>query len=194
MNHPTVYFDNNATTELCAESQAAMNEELKSPPANPSSGHQFGRNAKKKLNSARWIVSSFLGVASEEIIFNSGGTEGLNFLIRSLAHQGTLLTTQIEHSAILNTLETVKCSVEYIPVDETGAPSVFNIEKMITPETSALILSAVNSETGVKIDLNAIASLAQKHAITFIVDGVALLGKRVIFYSRRGECNGFFGA
>jgi len=157
-----------------------MLKELTGPPANPASFHSFGRDARSLLSNARSTVASFFKVKPEEIIFTSGGTEGLNYLLQGIGTDGHIITTEIEHSAIhktLKNLESKGLKVTYLPVDLWGAPLPDQIESAILPTTKAIILSAANSETGVKIDLEKIGSIAEKKNIPFLVDAVAYIGK-----------------
>ncbi len=158
-----------------------MLEDLKGPPANPSSVHSFGQRAKALLTRSRQTVSSYFGVKPEEVIFTSGATESNNLMLRGFSStKGHLITTALEHSSIYNTVKLLEAqgwTVDYIPCGLWGAPRPELIEQAIRPHTRALIFSAVNSETGVKIDLEAIASIAEKHQIPLFIDAVALIGK-----------------
>ncbi len=152
-----------------------MLQDLSGPPANPSSVHFFGQRAKGLLLSARQKVATFFGALPEEIIFTSGGTESINYFLRTL--KGHVITTKIEHSAVLKTLEALHLDVTYVPVGPWGAPLLEQIEEAILPQTSAIVLSAANSETGVKIDLGAIAQLAERRNIPLFIDAVAHIAK-----------------
>jgi cysteine desulfurase len=184
------YLDNNATTPIDPRVLKAMLGEWSAPPGNPSSIHYFGREAKARLFHARQKVASFFHVKPEEIIFTSGGTESVNLLLRGFfgtRPKGHLITTAIEHNAIYRTtqaLEAAGLSVTYVPVDTWGAPRPEKIEEAIRPETSAIMLSLVNGETGVKIDVEKIAHLAEKRGICLIIDAVAFIGKEPILLPR----------
>ena len=178
-----IYFDNNATTELDPSVLEAMLKELKGPPANPSSVHYFGKRARSLLLQARSSVASFFGVKPDELIFTSGGTEGINTLLRGLfagQPKGHLITTSIEHSAVyqaVRSLEGAGLSVTYVPVDSWGAPLSGAIEEAIRPDTRAMVFSASNSETGVKLDLEGVALSAERNGVPLILDAVAFVGK-----------------
>lgn len=182
-----IYLDNNATTLLDPQVLQAMLTELQGPPANPSSLHYFGQRAKILLTKARKTVAAFFDAKAEEVIFTSGGTEGLNFLLKGLFSQqkpqGHLITTTIEHSCVYQTilqLQGAGLDVTFLPTGERGAPLPVMIEEAIRPTTRALVLSAANGETGAKIDITEIASIAQKKGIPFILDAVAMVGKEPI--------------
>lgn len=178
MSH--LYFDNNATTALDPLVLKEMLVDLEGPPANPSSIHQLGQRAKQLLVNARARVALFFQAKPEEVLFTSSGTESLNLLIKSLDLKKHLITTSIEHSCIYNSIKELEkkgLSVTYLPVDDWGAPLVEDLLKAIQPDTQAIFLSAANSETGVKLDLQKIALTAQEKNIPLHIDAVGLIGK-----------------
>ncbi|MES2274014.1 MAG: cysteine desulfurase family protein [Chlamydiota bacterium] len=175
-----IYLDNNATTALDPRVFKAMLADLSGPPANPSSIHWEGQMARNLLSKARATLASFFLAKPEEIIFTSGGTEGINFFIRGLKSKGHVLTTAIEHSAIYRTLQTLEAQgldVTYLPIGLWGAPTPEEIAHAIKPTTQAIFLSPSNGETGVKIDLNGISEVAEKKGIPLFLDAVSYVGK-----------------
>ena len=183
MNH-TIYLDNNATTvvdERIINDPYVLN--ILKKPLNPSSFHEYGREAKNILLKAKRTIGSYLSVSPDNIIFTSGATEGLNLCIQgALCCSGHIITTSIEHACVYNTLIEMQkkgCRLSYVEVSDFGAPLAEDIEKLIQPDTKLIVISAVNSETGVKVDIDRVAQIAKKHSIPLVVDGVALLGKEV---------------
>jgi len=175
-----IYLDNNATTQLDPKVFKAMLSDLQGLPLNPSSTHWFGSVAKKLLLQARSDVATFFDVNPEEILFTSSGTEAINTFLRGLGNKGHLITTTVEHSAIYKTaqyLETQGMSVTYLPVGSWGSPLPEQIFAAIRPDTKAIALSAANSQTGSKLDLEAIATIAQDNAIPLLIDAVSWIGK-----------------
>src|SRR4051812_2583066 len=97
-----IYLDNNATTGVDPRVVEAMLEDLCPIPANPSSVHSFGKEAKKKLAQPRQSISAFFHARPEEIIFTSGGTEALAMLLRgfyALHPSCHIVSSNVEHSA-----------------------------------------------------------------------------------------------
>ncbi len=173
-----IYLDNNATTSL-DEAVLEVIQQASQLPLNPSSVHGYGRQAKLLLNEARASIAKNLDIVPDTLIFTSGGTESMNMLIKGLRpSQGIILTSSIEHPCVHETLATLgKDKISYVPTGLWGAPSLKDIEAHLTKDVSCMVFSAVYSETGVKLDLEGVASLAHKHGIPLIIDGVALLGK-----------------
>src|SRR5579862_123169 len=192
-----IYLDNNATTGIDARVLDAMLAELSTLPSNPSSSHYFGQQARQRLQQARESIASFLHVKSHEILFTSGGTESLNMLIRGSLHNAKsahVITTNVEHSCIYNTLSVLSASgieVSFLSGGLLGAVHAEDIRAAIRPDTRLIIASAVNSETGVKQDIEAIAHIAHTAKIPFIVDGVALLGKELFTIPQGVSAMGF---
>lgn len=167
-----IYLDNNATTKIDPQVVDAMLHELSFGPANPSSIHFYGQEAKKRLTKARDKIADLLSVKSSEIVFTSGGTEGMNFLIHHFLHDiaAHVLSSPLEHPCTLEPL----ASHENLTLVEPNLPA---IEKAIRADTKLLIFSAANSETGLKLDIDAVANLALEKNISLIIDGVGLLGR-----------------
>lgn len=175
-----IYLDHNATTRVDSQVWEAMRGVLCGPPANPSSLHGYGREAKKLLMSSREEVASSIGARPSEIIFTSGGTEAIHLAILGSKPKGRILTTKIEHAALFLLIEQLEIGglpVTYLPVSKKGHVEAEEVRRAITGDTCLIALGAVNSETGVKNPIEEIASIAKESKIPFFVDGVALLGK-----------------
>ncbi len=179
-----IYLDNNATTAIDPRVAEAMQKELLKPPSNPSSLHFFGQQAKNRLSKAREQVASYCGCKPGEILFMSSGTEAMNFLIRSLAPPSChIISSNTEHACVENTLLDLQkkgYEVSFLPSGLTGILTPSSIESAIKKNTQLLVFSAVNSETGVKADLETLSDIALKHKISLVIDGVALLGKETL--------------
>lgn len=178
-----IYLDNNSTTALDPAVRKVMEEELASPPSNPSSVHFFGREARKRLVKARESIAKYFQVKPSQLIFTSGGTEALNMLLRGFFAEnftGHLITSDIEHSSVYKTikiLEKAGVRVTYLSTGSKGYVDPNELLKAIVQETRLVALSAVNSETGIKNPLKEISEICAARSLPFLVDGVALLGK-----------------
>ncbi len=178
-----IYLDHNSSTPIDKRVLQAVIQEIEEGIGNPSSIHSHGRKRHQKLEQCRQILAQFLKVKPQEIIFTSGGTEGANFLLHGILHgndKGHLITSNGEHSCvyqIAKELEKRGCEVSFLETGLWGAIHPEAVKAAIRPSTRLISLMAVNNETGVKTDIEAIALIAQEARIPFIVDGVALLGK-----------------
>jgi cysteine desulfurase len=182
---PRIFLDNNATTAVDPRVAQAIAEELAAPPSNPSSVHAFGQEAKKRLLAAREAIAEHLLIKPHEMIFTSGGTESMNLLIHGILADNPhvhLISSDIEHACVYHTLrrwEKQGTAITFLSAGLWGAIAPDAIAQAVRPNTRAIILSAANSETGVKNDIETIAAIAQERNIPLIVDGVALLGKEL---------------
>lgn len=174
----TIYLDNNATTPISPEVASAMMTAMIDIPGNPSSLHRWGRAARTALQQAREVIAAQFGVATQEVLFHSGGTEGLNQIINSLP-EGHIITSNVEHACV-NQLLSARKNVTFLDAGKYGALTAEQVQAALTPETVAVITLAVNNETGVITDIPAIAEVTQRYGIPLIVDGVCWLGKMPI--------------
>ncbi len=194
-----IYLDNNATTGVDPRVLEAMLPELSPVPGNPSSIHFFGQEAKIRLNRSREMIASFLKVKPHEVIFTSSGTEAMNLLLRGALSDfngAHAITSNVEHACVHQTLLELQSgglSVSFLPAGLLGAISVDQIKGAIRKETRFIVLSAVNGETGIKHDLDAIGQLALESGIPLIVDGVAWLGKEIFSIHPGISAIGFSG-
>lgn len=178
-----LYFDNNSGTRIDPRVIEAVVAELESECGNPSSMHSHGQQARLLMDNARAGIARFLGVKPNEIIFNSGGTEGALFFIEGILSKfesGHIITSSTEHACVYQSLiekEKSGYQITYLNPGLWGAPHPNQVLEAIQPNTRLIILMSVNNETGVKTDWEAIAAIAYEKNIPFIVDGVALLGK-----------------
>src|SRR6059036_2008741 len=106
-----VYLDHNASTPIHPEVVAEMLPYFSEYFGNPSSVHAFGREARDGMEAAREHIAGFLKVTKDEVVFTSGGTESDNLAIKGVAaakRSGHIITSQIEHHAVLRTVETLE--------------------------------------------------------------------------------------
>lgn len=190
MQHKNVYLDNNATTPLHPEVKRTLIEAMENF-GNPSSLHQFGRDSRNKVESAREKIASFIGADSDEIIFVGSGSEANNTVLSSLTCQpvghceigyqnAAIVTTTIEHPCIL---ESAKClrdrgmAVGFLDVNREGKVDLEQYKKMITPETGLVSIMMANNETGTIQDIKLLSRIAHENGVLFHTDSVQAVGK-----------------
>lgn len=177
-----VYLDNNASTFVDPLVIDRIKNALYSYPGNPSSSHQYGREARRLLIESRETIASYLKVRPKEILFTSGGTEGANMILRGIAQleKGHLITSNLEHACVYALLPFIKAcgwEVTVLSPGLKGAVCVEEVRSAIRSNTKLIALMAVNNETGIKTNIQEISQLAEENQISFFVDGVALFGK-----------------
>lgn len=194
-----IYLDNNATTPLDQRLVDLMIHEFPLMQGNPSSTHSFGQQARGLVSRARSFIASYLQVKSQELIFTSGGTESVNMAIRGLvAHQtrGHIITSCVEHSCVIEVckfLKTQGYELTVLPTGPWGAVLPEAVESAMRPDTQLVALMAVNNETGVKTDIQAIAKMTQARRIPFFVDAISLLGKESVMIPQGVSAMAFSG-
>lgn len=178
----TIYFDANASTPISPRALERFLEISKDCFANPSSITGPGRSAKNVISESRKMIANFLRCEKEEIVFTSGGTESIATLVHGISgeRKGQIVTTQIEHKCVLESVKQTGKTVTYAPVDDQGNVDIVELEKILKKETSLLVFSLVNGEIGTIVSYEEIARLAKQYNTPFILDGVAALGKMPI--------------
>jgi len=178
-----VYLDHNASTGVHPEVLQAMLPYFGERFGNASSVHAFGREAREGLEAAREQVAQFLRVSKDEIVFTSGGTESDNLGIKGVAaarRGGHIITSQIEHHAVLRTCETLEAqgfTVTYLPVDEYGMLRPEDLVRAIRPDTILVSVMHANSEVGTLQPMSEIGRITRSHGVPLHVDAVQTFGK-----------------
>ena len=163
-----IYLDNNATTRVAPEVFEAMVPFLTEYYGNPSSAYSFGKKVEGYLIEAREKVAALVGATAKEIIFTSCGTESDNAAIWSTLQttgKRHIVTTQVEHSAIMNQterLEMMGFGVTRIPVAADGTLKVEDVEKAIREDTAIVSIMWANNETGVLFPVEEIATMVKR--------------------------------
>lgn len=183
-NRKNIYLDHAATSPVRPEVIQEMSQKMVEVYGNPSSIHSFGREAKKVIEVARQSVANSIGASSEEIIFTSGGTESDNLAILGSVdmkkNKGKhIITTQVEHPAVLNTMKHLEISgyeVTYLSVDEYGELSMDEFSHALREDTILVSIMYANNETGVVFPIEKVAEIISEHQALLHVDAVQAYG------------------
>ena len=176
-----IYMDNAATTSTAPEVVSAMLPFFTEYYGNPSSVYNFAQKSKMAIEDAREIIADSIGAAkSNEIYFTGGGSESDNWALKSAAFglkdKGNhIITTKIEHHAILNTcayLEKNGFEITYLDVDSEGFVSLEDVENAISDKTILISVMFANNEIGTIEPVREIGEIAHKHGILFHTDAV----------------------
>ena len=181
-----IYFDNSATTKPYPEVLETYMQVTSKILGNPSSLHRLGDQATRILDASRQQIADLIGKKSDEIVVNSGGTEGDNWVIKGVAFEKAqfgkhIIVSAIEHPAVKESalwLKSQGFEVDFAPVDEEGFVDVEALSGLIRPDTILISVMAVNNEIGSIQPIEAISELlADKPTISFHVDAVQALAK-----------------
>lgn len=180
-----IYLDHAATTAVHPDVLKEMLPYFTDKFGNPSSVYGFAANNKNKLTEARETIAGALGAKSEEIYFTAGGSESDNWALKCTAeaygvHGGHIITTKIEHHAILHTckyLQNRGYDVTYLDVDENGLVDLNTLEAAIRPDTFLISIMFANNEIGTIEPIKEIGEIAHRHGILFHTDAVQAFGQ-----------------
>lgn len=180
-----IYLDHAATTAVHPDVLKEMLPYFTDRFGNPSSVYGFAANNKNKLTEARETIAGALGAKPEEIYFTAGGSESDNWALKCTAeaygvHGGHIITTKIEHHAILHTckyLQNRGYDVTYLDVDENGLVDLNTLEAAIRPDTFLISIMFANNEIGTIEPIKEIGEIAHRHGILFHTDAVQAFGQ-----------------
>ena len=200
-----IYLDHNATTPVEPAVLDAMLPFFSSEFGNASSIHTFGQRARAAVETAREQVAALINARPQEIVFTSGGTESDNHAIfgvvhplitwpskrspnplddldkrATIAHLKHVVTTAIEHEAVLNTCQALEkdgVAVIYLPVNRDGLIDLDHLRKALRPETVLITVMHANNELGTIQPLEEIGRIAVEHDVYFHTDAVQSVGK-----------------
>src|ERR1700694_5509641 len=182
-----VYLDYNATTPVEPEVLDAMLPYLSGEYGNAASIHTFGQKARAAVETAREQVAALIGARAQEIVFTSGGTEADNHAIfgvvapaASLPSRPHVITSSIEHEAVLNTcqaLEKQGVDVTYLSVDADGRVQPDDLRRTVRKETVLITIMHANNELGTLQPMDEIGRIAGEADVPFHTDAVQSAGK-----------------
>lgn len=179
-----VYLDNAATTALSPRVLEAMLPYFTQYYGNPSSVHAFGREAKQGLDKARDQVAKALHCDPSEVIFTGCGTESDNTVLLGVAQRygnkgKHIITTNVEHHAILHTCEYLEkqgYEVTYLPVDQDGLVTAEQVAAAIRPDTILVSIMFANNEVGTIMPIQEIGAVCKEKGVLFHTDAVQAVG------------------
>jgi cysteine desulfurase len=180
----TVYLDNNATTQVAPEVRETMLPYFSELYGNPSSMHTFGGQVHRRIEVAREQVAALINAEPDEILFTSCGTESDNTAIMSaidsLPQKKHILTTRVEHPAVLNFCKAMYrkgYKITFLPVDKLGRLDLQELRGSITDDTAVVSIMYANNESGVIFPLDEIAGIVKSGGKILHTDAVQAAGK-----------------
>ncbi|UIN54799.1 aminotransferase class V-fold PLP-dependent enzyme [Pseudomonas kribbensis] len=191
MNTRPLYFDYAATTPVDERVIQVMIECLgfNGNFGNPaSSSHAFGQQARQTVENARRQVAELVGAQAQQIVWTSGATESNNLALKGVAQArgvsgGHIITSQIEHKAILDTarqLQDAGVAVTYLVPDAEGLITPQAVSEAMRDDTFLVSLMLVNNELGTVNDIPAIGEVVRGRGALFHVDAAQGAGKVAI--------------
>ena len=179
-----LYLDNAATTKVAPEVYSAMKPYFEEIYGNAASIYRFAGESRKAVENARETVANFLGAKPNEIYFTGGGSESDNWALKGIAESlkdkgNHIITTKIEHHAILHTceyLEKLGYEITYLGVDENGVVDIEELKSAIRPTTILVSVMFANNEIGTIEPIKEIGQITKEKGIYFHTDAVQAYG------------------
>ena len=179
-----VYFDHSATTPLDPRVLNAMGPFLSGAFGNPSSRHEEGRLARAAVDKARAQVAALINAAPDEIVFTASGTEADNLAligsVRASGKPGHVVTSAIEHAAILETckfLASGGTKITHLPVDAEGLVRPEGLLRALQSNVTVVSVMAANNVVGTIQPIEELAHFTKLHGVLFHTDAVQAGGK-----------------
>ena len=180
MEKKLIYMDNAATTSVKPEVLDAMLPYFTEKFGNPSSIYSISSENKKAITDAREVIAKTINTTPENIYFTAGGSESDNWALKATADAYAskgkhIITTKIEHHAILHTceyLETKGFEITYLDVDENGLVKLDELTAAIRPDTILISVMFANNEIGTIEPIAEIGKIAHEHGVLFHTDAV----------------------
>ncbi len=179
-----IYLDNAATTKTAPEVVEAMLPYFCEYYGNASSIYALGSKSKEAITNVREEIAKCIGAKTEEIYFTAGGSESDNWALKATAEAYAskgkhIITTKIEHHAILHTCEYLEkqgFEITYLGVDRDGMIDLEELKAAIRPDTILISIMFANNEIGTIEPIEEIGAIAKEKGVLFHTDAVQAFG------------------
>jgi len=137
--------------------------------------HDQSLTAGRTVYETRALLADFFGCSRpDHVVFTANATEALNISIHGLFASGDhIITTDLEHNSVLRPLyqlEDLGVNLSFVPADQKGCINYLDFERLVQPETKAIICTHASNLTGNLLDIKRIGQVARKHGLLFLVD------------------------
>ncbi|MFA6307337.1 MAG: aminotransferase class V-fold PLP-dependent enzyme [Patescibacteria group bacterium] len=187
-----IYLDYASTTPTDPRVVKAMEPYWTKYYGNPSSLYQLGLRSKEAISMARLKISKILNCQADELIFTGGGTESINLALKGImnkAQNGHMITSAIEHHAVLHTADTLKKNgheISILAVDDQGLIKLADLAAAIKDNTRLVSIMMANNEIGTIQDIQKIGALLEKINKARTAKGLA----KIYFHSDACQASG----
>ena len=188
-----IYLDNAATTMQKPSCVVSAVTEALTSLGNASRGaHDGALKSNRLIYRTRRKLASFFGCPkSEQVIFTNNSTEALNIAINGTLRQGDhVITTAMEHNSVLRPLYRLReergAKLDFVSADKRGCVDYAEFERLIRPDTRAIVCTHASNLTGNLLDISRIGRIAGEHGLLLIVDASQTAGAVPIDMSQMG--------
>ena len=187
-----IYLDNAATTRTKPPAVArAVLEALSSYGNCGRGGHQGALSAARAIYETREKIAALLGCPrADHVCFTQNSTQALNIAVCGLLRPGDhVISTDLEHNSVLRPLYRLRdagAAVDFVPADSRGRLDYCGFERLLRPETKAIVCTHASNLTGDAVDIARVGRFARKHGLLFILDASQTAGVLPIDMSAMG--------
>ena len=177
-----IYLDNAATTRTKPPAVAAALLEALSSCGNCGRGaHQGALSAARTVYEAREKIAALLGCPrADHVCFTQNSTQALNIAVSGLLGPGDhVISTDLEHNSVLRPLYRLReagAVVDFVPADSRGRLDCGGFERLLRPETRAVVCTHASNLTGDAVDIGRVGRFARTHGLLFILDASQTAG------------------
>lgn len=182
-----IYADFNGSAPLAPSVKDYLLKRLENGPyANPNAIHYLGAKTLMGMENARNVCAKVLGAKADQVIFNSGSTEGISTVFHSVLTDTTkkiIITSSIEHSAVVNTAKFYEehgFTHHVLPVSNDGVIDLVSFKALMKNfgnEVALVSVMAANNETGVIQPWQEINKICREYSTPFLCDTTQYIGK-----------------
>ena len=177
-----IYLDNAATTRTKPPAVArAVLEALSSYGNCGRGGHEGALSAARTIYETREKLAALLGCPrADHVCFTQNSTQALNIAISGLLGPGDhIISTDLEHNSVLRPLYRLRdagAAVDFVPADRRGRLDYGGFERLLRPETKAVVCTHASNLTGDAVDIQRVGNFAGEHGLLFILDASQTAG------------------
>ena len=177
-----IYLDNAATTMRKPRGVIEAVVKAMESMGNSSRGtHEGALDAARSVYRTRAKLGRMFGCAAERVIFTCNSTEALNIAISGTIDAGDhVITTDLEHNSVLRPLyrlqEEKGVELSFVPADKMGNVDYADFERLIKPNTKAIVCTHASNLTGTHVDIRRVGETAHSHGALLIVDASQTAG------------------
>ncbi len=177
-----IYLDNAATTRTKPPAVArAVLEALSSYGNCGRGGHEGALSAARTIYETREKLAALLGCPrADHVCFTQNSTQALNIAISGLLSPGDhIISTDLEHNSVLRPLYRLRdagAAVDFVPADRRGRLDYGGFERLLRPETKAVVCTHASNLTGDAVDIQRVGNFAGEHGLLFILDASQTAG------------------
>ncbi len=177
-----IYLDNAATTRTKPPAVAqAVLEALSSYGNCGRGGHQGALSAARAIYETREKIAALLGCPrADHVCFTQNSTQALNIAVCGLLGPGDhVISTDLEHNSVLRPLYRLRdagAAVDFVPADSRGRLDYCGFERLLRPETKAIVCTHASNLTGDAVDIAQVGRFAREHGLLFILDASQTAG------------------